>query len=82
MSFKPCCLFSRIMSEDFVQFSQRMERLPPYLFGTINALKDSKRQSGIDIIAQPPGKRLQSIQLLSGGEKALTAMALMFAIFK
>ena len=44
--------------------------------------EDNLAESGIDIVASPPGKRMQSVLLLSGGEKSLTAMALLMAVFQ
>jgi chromosome segregation protein len=44
--------------------------------------EDDPLESGIDITAQPPGKKNQSVQLLSGGEKALTALSLLIALFR
>jgi chromosome segregation protein len=51
--------------------------------GEMTLLEDEDiLEAGIDIIAQPPGKRLQNVLLLSGGEKAMTALALTLAIFR
>ena len=63
-----------------------LRSLFPQLFGGGNAnlelVGDDLLSAGVSITAQPPGKRNSSIQLLSGGEKALTAIAMVFAIFQ
>ena len=50
--------------------------------GQMRLADESDGESGIDMVAQPPGKRLQNVLLLSGGEKALTALALLIAMFR
>ena len=50
--------------------------------GEMRLTDEADADSGIDIAAQPPGKRLQNVLLLSGGEKALAALALLIAIFR
>lgn len=73
--------------ESFDQVVLHFEAVFSELFGGGHAelrLDDEKNplESGIEIIAQPPGKKLQNINLLSGGEKTMTAIALMFAVLK
>ncbi len=63
-----------------------LQELFPTLFGGgqahLQMLGDDWLSSGLTIMARPPGKRIGNIQLLSGGEKALTALALVFSIFR
>lgn len=72
--------------ETFDQVNERFTKVFPVLFGGGEAqlilVEDpEKGEMGIDIIAKPPGKKLQNMTLLSGGEKALTAVSLIFSIF-
>lgn len=72
-------------TETFQQIRKEFTKLFAELFEGGNAdlyLIDPEQplESGIEIVAQPPGKKLQSLSLLSGGERAMTAIALLFAI--
>jgi chromosome segregation protein len=72
--------------QSFNEVNQAFKDTFPVLFGGGNAelrLTDPSNllESGVEIVAQPPGKKLQSVSLLSGGEKALTAVSLIFGIF-
>jgi chromosome segregation protein len=72
--------------ESFEEINQKFQSIFPRMFRGGKArlvLTDENDylETGVDIVVQPPGKKLQSITLLSGGEKALTAVSLLFAIF-
>jgi len=74
------------MLEAFEKVNANFSRLFTHLFGGGEAhLKltesDDPLEAGLEIMARPPGKRLQVMSLLSGGEQALTAMSLIFAVF-
>lgn len=76
-----------LFSETFERVNEGFQAMFPRLFRGGKArleLTDPTDllETGVDIVAQPPGKRLQNLSLLSGGEKALTAAALIFAIFE
>jgi chromosome segregation protein len=72
--------------ETFDRVNSGLQELFPRLFGGGHAYLELTGEdllsTGVTIMARPPGKRVTSISLLSGGEKALTAVALVFAIFR
>ena len=75
-----------LLSSTFEAVNGHFGRMFPELFGGGNArlvmTGDEILDAGVQVMAQPPGKKNQTIHLLSGGEKALTAIALVFAIFQ
>ena len=75
--------------EGFNKINTNFQKIFKELFGGGTAMLemdysevDDKLEAGVEIVAQPPGKKLQKLSLLSGGEKALTAIAILFAILK
>ena len=76
---------ARLM-DSFAAVNKHFTELFTTLFGGGHAElrlinSDDPLQAGIDILASPPGKKMQSLSLLSGGEQALTALAIIFAVF-
>jgi chromosome segregation protein len=72
--------------ETFDRVNEKFQAVFPRLFnggraGLVLTQADGEGEPGVEIFSQPPGKKLQSVNLLSGGEKALTAVSLIFAIF-
>ncbi|WP_242394511.1 chromosome segregation protein SMC [Anaeromyxobacter oryzisoli] len=72
--------------ETFDRVNEKFQAVFPRLFnggraGLVLTTPEGGGEHGVEIFAQPPGKKLQSVNLLSGGEKALTAVSLIFAIF-
>ncbi len=72
--------------ETFDHVSGRLKEMFPRLFGGgtayLEMTGDDLLSTGVAVMAKPPGKRISNIHLMSGGEKALTAVALVFAIFE
>ena len=72
--------------DTFDEVNRRVQDMFPRLFGggkaKLEMTGDDLLTTGVSIMARPPGKRITSIQLMSGGEKALTAVAMVFAIFE
>ena len=75
-----------LLADTFEQVNRHFGRMFPELFGGGQArlvmTGEEILDAGVQVMAQPPGKKNQTIHLLSGGEKALTAIALVFAIFQ
>ena len=74
----------KLFMTTFDQVNQELQLLFPKVFngGEATLSLEDDWQSGVKLMARPPGKRNSSLALLSGGEKALTALALVFAIFR
>ncbi|MEK7275278.1 MAG: hypothetical protein AAB110_08470, partial [Candidatus Desantisbacteria bacterium] len=78
-----CSMFKEAFEVINKNFSNLFSQLFEGGYGELRQIGgDSLEEIGIDVVAQPPGKRLSSITLLSGGERSLSAICLLFAIFE